>query len=105
MGGVWKWYTNFTSIGGFTQFLASNNKFSKLFWLILTLTGLVLTIVGISQTIYDFFLYDVTTSVTIGSNDTLYFPTVTICNANRVHCGQLLTKINNCVNVSTFLHT
>ena len=96
---VYEWFKDFSSLGGYTQYVASKNSASKCFWMVLTLFGLVITLYSIERTFVGFFDYNVTTSVGISDNGTLLFPTVTICNTNRVHCGQLLNTINNCQEV------
>lgn len=93
---VWEWYKGFTTLGGLTQIIASRNGLPKTFWTILTISGLVLTFISLFQTLFDIFSYPVTTSVTLKTLPYLAFPTVTLCNSNRIHCGQLLTKIQNC---------
>ena len=93
---VIEWYCNFTTLGGFSQMHESKSPFSKLFWMFLTVLGLVMTFWGIERAIADYLVMDVTVAVDVKSNGTLLFPTVTVCNENRVHCGQLLTKIILC---------
>ena len=54
MKGVFDWYMTFTSTGGLTQFYGSKNNLSKVFWMVLTLSGLILTIWSIERTISNF---------------------------------------------------
>ena len=96
---VYEWFKNFSSLGGYNQYVLSENFASKFFWMVLTLIGLGITFYSIERTFHGFFDYNVITSVGISDNATLLFPTVTICNSNRVHCGQLHDKINNCIKV------
>ena len=102
MNEVYKWFINFTSLQGCTQFLASKERCSKQFWAILTLIGLIFTLVSLERSFEDFFDYDVTVSISVTDNTTLKFPTVTICNLNRVHCGRLLKRINESKDVRPY---
>ena len=102
MNEVYKWFINFTSLGGYTQFLASKERGSKNFWAILTLIGLIFTLVSLERNFDSFFDYNVTVSISVTDNTTLKFPTVTICNLNRVHCGRLLKRINESANVRPY---
>ena len=96
---AWSWFQYFTSLGGLSQYFASKNVYSKILWIVLTLIGLIFTILGINQSLNDYLANDVTVSVDLSSNDTLFFPTVSICNVNRVHCGNLRSKIIECKQV------
>ena len=102
MNEVYKWFTNFTSLQGYTQFLASKERRSKQFWAILTLIGLIFTMVSLERNFDSFFDYNVTVSISVTDNTTLKFPTVTICNLNRVHCGRLIERITNSVDVRPY---
>ena len=102
MNEVYEWFTNFTTLQGYTQYLASKERSSKYFWVVLTLTGLIFTLVSLERNFRDFFSFDVTVSITVTDNTTLKFPTVTICNSNRVHCGRLLERIQTSEDVRRF---
>ena len=54
------------------------------------------------QKLFSFFDYNVTVSISVTDNTTLKFPTVTICNLNRVHCGRLLKRINESKDVRLY---
>ena len=99
MNEVFAWFNNFTSLAGYTQYLSSKNPTSKIFWTILTVLGLFMTIISIERTFRDFLEFDVTTSVTVSGNSSLNFPTVTLCNSNRVNCLKLFQKIEICKEV------
>ena len=103
MDEVYKWFINFTSLGGCTQFLASKDKISKLLWAVLTLIGVIFTLISLERNINDYFAYDVTVSISVTDNTTLKFPTVTICNLNRVHCGRLFERISKVEDVRNYL--
>ena len=96
---VWAWFRGFTSLGGLTQYFTSDNKTSKSFWGILTLLGLIMTVYGFINTIRELLQFKVTTSYTVGSSGKLDFPSVTICNANRIHCEHLSDYIETCEQV------
>jgi hypothetical protein len=99
MNEVFAWFNNFTSLGGYTQYLASKNPTSKIFWAILTVLGLFITIISMERNFTDLLGFGVTTSVTVSGNSSLNFPTVTLCNSNRVNCLQLFRKIEICKEV------
>ena len=48
----------------------------------------------------DYLKYNVVTDVKVVQNSSIVFPSVTICNANRVHCGNLLKYVSTCEKVS-----
>ena len=104
MNEVFAWFNNFTSLGGYTQYLASKNRTSKIFWAILTVLGLFITIISMERNFTDLLGFGVTTSVTVSGNSSLNFPTVTLCNSNRVNCLQLFKKIENCKKVIKLNH-
>ena len=99
MNEVFSWFNNFTSLGGYTQYVASKNPTSKIFWAILTFLGLFITIYSIERNFDDMMAFHVTTSVSVSDNSSLKFPTVTLCNTNRVDCIQLFKKIEICKEV------
>ena len=87
------WFSSFTTIGGLGQTLTSDEKHWKCAWAILTCVALVFTIQGAEKTIVEYLAYNVTTSFSISHKPHIELPSVTICNNNRVHCGNLLKKI------------
>ena len=60
----------------------------------MTCVALYFTFLGAQQTIDEFLAYNVTTSFLVSHKPHIELPSVTICNINRVHCGNLLKKIN-----------
>ena len=103
---TWAWFKGFTTISGLGQTFASTEKQWKGFWGFLTLGLISLTGYSVIQTLAEYFAFDVTTSFTIDHAHGLDIPSVTICNVNRVHCGNLFDKIKtyaNENNVSLFL--
>jgi hypothetical protein len=97
--GVKDWFVGFTTLGGLVQIFASTDRWSKAMWVVLFVSGFIGTLVGLQQTFGNYFEFNVVTSVTIAHSYTLPFPSVTICNANRVHCGQLYKLIRTCQEV------
>ena len=93
------WFTNFTSIPGFAQARTSNNKYSKCAWSILFIIGAVLTIRGLQASISSYLEHRSVTTITNEFVSMLKFPSVTICNLNRVHCGHLYDMISRCEKV------
>ena len=93
------WFTNFTSIPGFSQARTSDNKFSGGAWAILFTIGAVLTIRGLQASISSYLEYRSVTTITNEFVSMVKFPSVTICNLNRVHCGHLYDMISRCEKV------
>ena len=100
MKSIWTWYSTFTSVQGLVQYFASKNNVSKVYWFIIFAVASVFTFSNAYVVFEDFFNYPVVTEVKINHNSSIDFPSVTICNANRVHCGNLLEYISTCKNVS-----
>ena len=100
---VFSWFWNFTSLAGFTQCRDTDTVVSKGFWFILALTGWALTSYTTYSTILSFLAYDIVTKTTFKTGQVFQsnvtFPSVTICNSNRVHCGHLYDLINKCEKV------
>ena len=51
---VLKWFLNFTSIGGISQFRSSDRSISKAFWRILFCVGCSLTIWNVNKVLSDY---------------------------------------------------
>ena len=90
---TWKWFTEFTTIGGIGQVIVSKEKAWKLFWSIITTTFMTLTIYQVIKVVKEYLEYDVTTKLSVEPEDVMQMPSVTICNNNRIHCGNLLQRI------------
>ena len=101
---IWKWFVNFSSIGGFTQARDADNKISTLVWTVLFLVGFVLTVSGLVTMVLYFLEYNSTMNIELGHNSSgMVFPSVAVCNQNRVHCGHLYDKIISCSKVGIVL--
>ena len=97
------WFWKFTSLGGFTQCRDSDNSISKCAWFILALLGYGTTLYGVWFSIAGFLRHEYTTKMSYKTGTAfktkINFPSVTICNKNRVHCGHLYDLIQNCTKV------
>ena len=87
------WFKSFTSIGGLGQIIGSTEKHWKLFWTILTLAFLAITGYSAMKIVIEYLTYDVVTSFSVEHKESLVIPSVTICNVNRIHCGNLMQKL------------
>ena len=90
------WFYKFTTIGGITQIRESENKVVKRIWFVLFILGVALTIWGVHSSINNYLEYRSVTTVSKEYKNLLTYPSVTICNLNRVHCGNLNDMIVNC---------
>ena len=96
------WFSRFTSIGGLAQARGSDNKCSRYIWILLFITGCVFTIHGVTTSISNYLEYRSVTTVSKEYKSVLTFPSVTICNLNMVHCGNLHSMITRCEKVWCF---
>ena len=100
---VFRWYWSFTSLAGFTQCRDTDTSISKGFWFILAIIGWSLTAYSTYSTIKSFLEYETMTKTTFQTGSSLKtklkFPSVTVCNSNRVHCGHLYDLIYQCEEV------
>ena len=100
---IFKWFLNFTSFAGITQSRDSDNSISRWAWFCLGLVGYCLTSYSAVQTISSFFEYPSYTNVFFETGTAFKtarnFPSVTIYNRNRMHCGHLYDLIQNCTAV------
>ena len=87
------WFKSFTSIGGLGQIIGSTEKHWKLFWTFLTLAFLAITGYSAMKIVIEYLTYDVVTSFSVEHKESLVIPSVTICNVNRIHCGNLMQKL------------
>ena len=97
--GVWAWYSTFTSVQGLVQFFASKNVVSKTYWFVIFAVSSIATFGQVYTVFEDYFSYNVVTDVKVIQNSSIDFPSVTICNTNRVHCGNLLKYASTCEKV------
>ena len=93
------WFEEFCSWSGISQYRISDNKISKSFWLALYWLGLCLTLLLVKSSINRLLSHPFTTKVERTNNFAAQFPSVTICNPNRIHCKRLLGLIQTCSRV------
>ena len=97
---VLQWFVKFTGIGGFAQARDSDNKLSRFVWAILFLTGLALTLLGMVNLVVYFCQFNITTNFELRHHTSgMNFPSVSVCNQNKIHCGHLYDKILTCSKV------
>ena len=98
--GVLLWFYRFTSIGGITHARDSDCKIAKQVWFILFISGCCMTIWGVIISVESYLEFKSVTTVSREYKSLLTFPSVTICNLNRVHCGNLNELIDKCSKVN-----
>ena len=99
---IFGWFNEFCSWSGISQYRISDNKISKAFWLVLYWLGLCLTLLLVKSSINRLLSHPFTTKVGRTNNFAAQFPSVTICNPNRIHCKNLLGLIQTCSRVREF---
>ena len=87
------WFKSFTTLGGLGQIIGSTEKHWKGFWAFLTLAFLAMTGYSALSIIVEYSQFNVVTDFSVPHKDHLVLPSVTICNANRIHCGNLMRKL------------
>ena len=97
------WFNEFCSWSGISQYRVSDNKISKAFWLVLYIAGLSLTSLLVWSSFKRLLDYPFTTKVGRTNKFAANFPSVTICNPNRIHCEHLLDLIEACSKVNIIL--
>lgn len=90
---------NSLTIHGIPSLFRSKFLFTKIVWLLLTLTSLGLSIHFILITLNEYFEFNVTTQVRlIDSNLPFDFPTITFCNKNKFSSNQSLKYLIHLLN-------
>ena len=97
------WFNEFCSWSGISQYRVSDNKISKAFWLVLYIAGLCLTLLLVRSSFKRLLAHPFTTKVGRTNKFVANFPSVTICNPNRIHCEHLLDLIEACSKVNIIL--
>ena len=80
---VLQWFDQNNTLGGWTPSFHSDNKISRIFWTILFLIGVALTIWSIRAAFERYFEYNTITSVelvSVDSNIGIPLPAFAICN-------------------------
>ena len=97
--GVLTWAVKFTQTGGLVQARDDDIWVFKVVWFLLFAAGISYSTFSIVQLLREYQKYDVYTSSVIEHNNALDFPAVTICNSNRIHCGNFYDLILKCSTV------
>ena len=97
---VLDWWYHFTSLSGVTQTRDTDCKLSKASWFVFAILGFGLTCYLVTNCVEGYYAYLTETTIEISSPLEVEFPAVTICNENRVHCGNLYNLIVNCTKVN-----
>ena len=97
---VLRWGYEFTSLAGIAQIRADNCKFAKCVWLLIFIIGFCLTAYQVISALQTFAQYNTETSISLRNKVKIDFPSVTVCNQNRVHCRHLYNLILECNQVS-----
>ena len=93
------WFVGFTSLSGISQYRISDNKHSKRFWLCMYVFGLCWTAIIVHDAVERYLGKPFVTKVSRLSKFSSKFPSVTICNPNRIHCQHLYDMIDKCAQV------
>ena len=93
------WWYHFTSLSSVTQVRDTDYKVSKASWFIFAILGFGLTCYLVTKCFEGYYAYQTETTIDISNPLEVEFPAVTICNENRVHCGNLYDLIVNCTKV------
>ena len=101
---VGKWFRNFSSLSGISQYRISDNKISKTFWILSYWLGLAFTLMLVNQSFQRYLTNPYVTKVERKNSFSSPFPSVTICNPNRVHCKHLYDTIKACQKVWVVLN-
>ena len=83
-----------TSISGINNAAKSRSKLRSLLWLAVFTVLAYFTVVDVRDIVVDYFEYPVITHTDISYKSKVDFPAVTVCNLNRVNCGNAF-KLKN----------
>ena len=96
---VGKWFRGFSSLAGISQYRISDNRISKTCWISLYWLGVACTSFLVYQSFERFVSHPYVTKMERKNAYSSRFPSVTICNPNRVHCKHLYSRIKECQTV------
>ncbi len=82
-------YMKRSSIAGLSHAANSRSYVRSLYWLLVFVVGLALTVRSLANLVEEFLDYPVVTSSHLTTKPSVAFPAVTICNINRVNCVNL----------------
>ena len=98
-----KWFGNFSSLSGISQYRISDNRVSKACWISLYWLGIAFTFVLVEKSFRRYLSHPHVTKMERKNNFASPFPSVTICNPNRVHCKHLYSRIKTCHKVQYYI--
>jgi hypothetical protein len=80
-----------TSMSGLSHMRVAESRPRTLAWAVVWAVGTVATLKAVTDTVVSYLSFDVITTVSTVYEDAVPFPTVALCNLNRVNCGFLLS--------------
>jgi hypothetical protein len=86
---TWQQYLTITTIPGLQNVHHASGRLSSCIWTILFIVGFACTVRDVYTTTTEYLAYPVITSMTMDQVEALPFPSVTVCNLNRIHCTNL----------------
>ena len=86
-------YMRTSAIAGLSHAANAKNRVWSFYWLIIFIVGFVATAYNIYTLLDDYHKYPVTTTTDLVHESSVYFPAVTICNQNRIHCQNLINHL------------
>ena len=86
----------FTSVAGISQSRASDCRIHKYLWILAFIVGSSFTTYQVYNALLTYKKHNTETSITLKNKVKLDFPSVTVCNQNRVHCRHLYNRILEC---------
>ena len=72
-------------------------------WAVIFVLGCLLTFISVQSTFSKYLNFGVTVGVSLEKKSLIPFPSVTFCNANKVHCGNLYNLIVGCQQVCSLI--
>lgn len=86
---TWHHYLSITTIPGLQNIHHASGKLSSFIWTLLLIVGFACTVRDVYTTTIEYLAYPVITSMTMDQVVALPFPSITVCNLNRIHCTNL----------------
>lgn len=86
---TWHQYLTITTIPGLQNIYHASGRLSSYIWTLLFVIGFACTVRDVYTTTIEYLAYPVITSTTVDQVVALPFPSVTVCNLNRIHCTNL----------------
>ncbi len=83
-------YMRTSAIAGLSHAANARSRMWSFYWLVIFVSGLAATGYNIFTLISDYMDHPVATTTDLVHAPSVYFPAVTICNQNRIHCQNLI---------------